>query len=57
MPANLPKPTRKSWPYVIAVALVLGFNSGWPAADIIKLTGIILVLIALISSAGPGNET
>ncbi|MFD9051738.1 hypothetical protein [Streptomyces zaomyceticus] len=58
MPAPTPPgPTRKNWPYVVVVILVLAFNAGWPAADVIKLATVILVLVALIVRAGPHDGT
>ncbi|MFB7031320.1 MULTISPECIES: hypothetical protein [unclassified Streptomyces] len=51
-----PKPTRKTWPYAVVAVLVLAVNAGWPAADVIKLATVLLVLIALVVRAGPDDS-
>lgn len=52
---NSPQRQRHSWPYVVAAALVLAFQQGWSSTDVITLAACLLVLIALVTSAGGGQ--
>ncbi|MEU6449975.1 hypothetical protein [Streptomyces sp. NPDC046979] len=52
---NSPQRPRHSWPYVVAAALALAFQQGWSASEVITLVTCLLVLIALITSAGQGQ--
>ncbi|MCB8908434.1 MULTISPECIES: hypothetical protein [unclassified Streptomyces] len=49
-------PRRKTWPYAVTAVLVYALNEGWSAADVIKLAAVLLVLVALVIQAGPGDE-
>ncbi|MGP4009877.1 hypothetical protein [Streptomyces sp. 4N124] len=51
-----PRQPRRSWPYVVAAVLVLAVQQGWDAAAVTKLAAVLLVLVALIHAAGPGNQ-
>jgi hypothetical protein len=48
---------RRSWPYVVLAALTLAFQEGWSASEIRDLAVALLVLIALIHSAGGGDTS
>lgn len=52
---NSPQQPRRSWPYVVAVAIALTLQQGWSARDVITLTTCLLVLIALVTSTGNGQ--
>lgn len=54
--SNSPQPGGRSWPYVVTAVIVLAIQQGWDAQQVITLAVSLLVLIALISSAGRGNE-
>lgn len=49
---NSPQRQRRSWPYVVAAALVLALQQGWSPTDVITLATCLLVLIALVTSTG-----
>lgn len=53
--ANAPMPPRRSWPYVVVTIVVLALRQGWDAEHVITLAVCLLVLVALVSSAG-GRE-
>jgi hypothetical protein len=53
---STPRQPRRSWPYVVAAVLVLAVQQGWDAAAVTKLAAVLLVLVALIHAAGPGNQ-
>ncbi len=50
--ANSPQPRHRSWPYAITAVIVLAIQQGWDARQVVTLTVSLLVLIALITSAG-----
>jgi hypothetical protein len=52
---NSPHGQHRSWPYVVAAALILALQQGWSATDVITLATCLLVLIALITSTGRGQ--
>ncbi|MFE5966205.1 hypothetical protein [Streptomyces sp. NPDC056463] len=57
MPApNSSHGPRRSWPYAVTAIIVLALQQGWSAADITKLAVVLLVLIALVTRAGRGDE-
>lgn len=45
-----------SWPYAITAILVLALQQGWEPRDIATLAAVLLVLIALVRSAGNRGE-
>ncbi|MFC8536783.1 hypothetical protein ACFUJY_23080 [Streptomyces sp. NPDC057249] len=51
-PGNSPQPQRRTWPYAATTVTVLAIQQGWPAQQVITLAVSLLVLIALITSAG-----
>ncbi|MFD3757971.1 hypothetical protein [Streptomyces sp. NPDC058622] len=53
---NAPQPTRRSWPYAVVAITVLAVRQGWDAEQVTTLAVSLLVLVALITSAGRGNE-
>ncbi|MBT2446961.1 hypothetical protein J7F03_07720 [Streptomyces sp. ISL-43] len=46
----------RSWPYAITAILVLALQQGWAPRDVATLASVLLVLIALVRSAGNGGE-
>ncbi|MFJ8764665.1 hypothetical protein [Streptomyces clavifer] len=52
LPSNSPQPQRRTWPYAVTAVTVLAIQQGWPAQQVITLAVSLLVLIALITSAG-----
>nr|WTA00815.1 hypothetical protein OH820_35290 [Streptomyces sp. NBC_00857] len=53
---NAPQPHRRSWPYAITAIVVLAIQQGWDAQQVTALAVSLLVLIALLTSAGRGGE-
>ncbi|MFE7042489.1 hypothetical protein ACFU9X_24515 [Streptomyces atratus] len=53
---NAPQPQRRTWPYALTAVTVLAIQQGWDAQQVITLAVSLLVLIALITSAGQGSE-
>lgn len=53
---NTPQPQRRTWPYAVTAVTVLAIQQGWDAQQVITLAVSLLVLIALITSAGRDNE-
>ncbi|MEV7203473.1 hypothetical protein [Streptomyces griseoluteus] len=53
---NSPQPHRRSWPYAVTAAIALAIQQGWSAEQVITLATCLLVLIALITSAGHHGE-
>ncbi|WP_435211444.1 hypothetical protein [Streptomyces sp. bgisy034] len=53
---NSPQPHRRSWPYAVTAAIALAIQQGWSAEQVIALATCLLVLIALITSAGRHGE-
>ncbi|WP_158711281.1 hypothetical protein [Streptomyces sp. NRRL S-1824] len=53
---NSPQPRRRSWPYAVTAIVVLAVQQGWHAQQVTTLAVSLLVLIALIASAGHGGE-
>ncbi|MET7534110.1 hypothetical protein ACFWB1_27135 [Streptomyces goshikiensis] len=53
---NIPQPPRRSWPYAVVAITVLAIQQGWAAQQVTTLAVSLLVLVALITSAGRGNE-
>ncbi|MEU5289398.1 hypothetical protein ACIOHB_35480 [Streptomyces microflavus] len=51
-PSNSPQPQRRTWPYAVTAVTVLAIQQGWDAQQVITLAVSLLVLIALITSAG-----
>ncbi|MGW6617278.1 hypothetical protein ACWGA0_27985 [Streptomyces erythrochromogenes] len=47
---------RRSWPYVVVAITVLAIQQGWNAQQVTTLAVSLLVLVALITSAGRGND-
>lgn len=46
---------RRSWPYAVTAILVLALQQGWQPRDVAMLAAVLLVLIALVGSAGNGD--
>lgn len=53
---NAPQPPRRSWPYAVVAITVLAIQQGWDAQQVTTLAVSLLVLVALIASAGRGND-
>ncbi|MFF3216120.1 hypothetical protein ACFYYB_36590 [Streptomyces sp. NPDC002886] len=53
---NTPQPPRRSWPYAVVAITVLAIQQGWDAQQVTTLAVSLLVLVAVITSAGRGNE-
>ncbi|MEU1495733.1 hypothetical protein ABZ456_36505 [Streptomyces sp. NPDC005776] len=53
---NSPQSHRRSWAYAVTAIIVLTVQQGWPAERVTVLAVSLLVLIALITSAGQGGE-
>ncbi|MFI7368240.1 hypothetical protein ACIBO4_39475 [Streptomyces sp. NPDC050149] len=53
---NPPRSHRRSWAYAVTAIIVLAVQQGWPAEQVTALAVSLLVLIALITSAGRGGE-
>ncbi|MFI8301786.1 hypothetical protein ACIGCZ_38515 [Streptomyces nigra] len=53
---NSPHPPRRSWPYAVTAVIALTIQQGWHADQVITLATCLLVLIALITSAGRHGE-
>ncbi|MFE7537269.1 hypothetical protein ACFU67_23710 [Streptomyces rhizosphaericola] len=51
-PSNSRQPQRRTWPYAVTAVTVLAIQQGWDAQQVITLAVSLLVLIALITSAG-----
>lgn len=49
--ANSPSPNRRSWPYAVTAIVALAVQQGWDVQQVISLSVILLVFIALITSA------
>ncbi|MGA5171255.1 MULTISPECIES: hypothetical protein [Streptomyces] len=49
---NSQQPRHRSWPYAITAVIVLAIQQGWDAQQVVTLTVSLLVLVALITSAG-----
>ncbi|MEU2453059.1 MULTISPECIES: hypothetical protein [unclassified Streptomyces] len=50
--SNSPQSQSRSWPYVVTAVVVVAVQQGWEAQHVIALAVSLLVLIALVSSAG-----
>lgn len=53
---NSPQPRKRSWPYAVTAVTVLAIQQGWHAEQVTTLIVSLLVLVALITSAGQGGE-
>jgi hypothetical protein len=53
---NTTQPPRRSWPYMVGAITVLAIQQGWNAQQVTTLTVSLLVLVALITSAGRGSD-
>lgn len=47
---------HRSWPYAVTAVLVLALQQGWEPRDVAALGAVVLVLIALVQSAGSRGE-
>ncbi len=53
---NAPQSPRRSWPYAVVAITVLAIQQGWDAQQVTTLAVSLLVLVAVIISAGRGND-
>ncbi|MFD3329615.1 hypothetical protein [Streptomyces sp. NPDC058701] len=53
---NTTQPPRRSWPYAVVAITVLAIQQGWDAQQVTTLAVSLLVLVAVITSAGRGND-
>ncbi|MET9467296.1 hypothetical protein ABZY44_21320 [Streptomyces sp. NPDC006544] len=53
---NTTQPPRRSWPYAVVAITVLAIQQGWEAQQVTTLAVSLLVLVAVITSAGRGND-
>lgn len=53
---NSRQPQRRTWAYAVTAVTVLAIQQGWAAQQVITLAVSLLVLIALITSAGQGSD-
>ncbi|MCX5122167.1 hypothetical protein [Streptomyces sp. NBC_00347] len=47
---------HRSWPYSVTAVLVLALQQDWEPRDVAALGAVLLVLIALVQSAGSRGE-